>query len=450
MASAQRVPCPVAGWAVLLALTTACSNVSPKLYWRQFHGDGPNRGALDVMTPARLAPKWSADLGGMVRFSSIASDASGNLFVAADHAVVKVSPNGQVLWRHDFAPAFATSTPAVADDGSVYVVVNRRVDTENYSNTLNGLSPAGNLLWTRSFGGVKTAPTYAAPKIWQKAGQSALFVYFNGMLEAFSLDGRLLTGLRDTHHCTVIHGSSWFSDVIEAIWNAIKAIGMKRFDVGAITYYELLAWPDPTPAVIDEARGPYRGTPLVVVADLCGMAGFRWDPNDERLSVAWVYNHGDAARLATPAISAVGTLVTVRESGKTGVVEYFDVFHDPTRATKVGESEKLQDDYAGPPAAVWMGAYSYVAGRRHLYRFDGIGQLVSSAAYSGEAFAAPSCSQNWIYVSTTKGLEVFDPALEHHVLLSMAPYGAGVSAPAIARDGTIYVVDINGILRAYR
>jgi hypothetical protein len=450
MEKAERFPCPAVSLVVLFAaLIVACDDSAPpKRYWRQFHGDGANQGFLDVTTPADLRPRWSVDLGGRVRFSSVVTDPDGSLFVAVDNSVVKVSPAGQIQWRHDFAPAYATSTPAVADDGRVCVVVNQRLGPKSYTNFLHCLSSGGSLLWTRSFAGVQAAPAFGAPKIWEREKRSALFVYANDMLYAFSLDGRLLRGLHDPHHCTVVYGTSWFWDTVELVWDAIKNAGMKTFDINALSEYGDLAWPDPTPAVIDYEGSPYVDTPLAVTADYCGMAGFKWDPGTEELSVVWTYNHGDAAKLATPAVSAVGTLVTARKSGETGTVQFFDIFHDTSKASKVNEYN-IRDDYAGPPAAIWLGAYFYVAGQHRLYRFDGIGQLVSSVAFEGRTFAAPSCSQNWIYVSTTSGLEVFDPELQQHSVLSTTPYGAGISAPTIARDGTVYIVDLAGVLHAY-
>ena len=89
------------------------------------------------------------------------------------------------------------------------------------------------------------------------------------------------------------------------------------------------------------------------------MAGLRWDPVSERFSTVWTWNHGEAARLSTPAVSPVGTLAVVRQSGSGGLVQFFDIFHDPAHPALVGEYE-LHDECVGTPAAIWMGDCTFL------------------------------------------------------------------------------------------
>jgi hypothetical protein len=368
MAVIQRVSGTFARWTTpLLLLAGACggSGTSSPPHWLQYHGDGANQGFLAVNTAASPRQRWSLDLGDRVRFSSAVCDAAGDVYVAAGPRLVKASAAGQVLWAHDFAPAYANSTPAVALDGRVYVVTNLQYGDQSYGSELHCLSGTGNVLWSRTFAGTQPAPAHGAPKIWERARQSALFVYASDRLYAFSLDGRLLTAFDDPHHCTVVYGSSWFWDTVLFVWNAIKSIGMQRFDLSALEWYEDLQWPDPTPAVVAFERTPYESKPLVVTADFCGMAGIQWDPDGERFSLVWTYNHGEAKELSTPAVSATGTLAVVRRGDKSAVVQFFDILDDPGRPSLLGERD-IQDESIGMPAAVWMGAYFYVAAALNL------------------------------------------------------------------------------------
>ena len=324
----------------------------------------------------------------MVRLSSAVCDSAGDIYVAVGTRLVKAGAAGQMLWSFDFAPAYATSTPAVAGDGRVYVVTNEQFAQQSYGSALHCLSAAGGLFRSRTFAGVQPAPCHGAPKIWERAGSGALFVYTSGRLYAFSLDGRLLTAFDDPHHCTVVYGTSWFWDTVLAVWDAIRDMGPSTTDVSALTWYWDLEWPDPTPAVVGFARSPYEASPLVVTADFCGMAGIRRDPVAERFSLAWTYNHAEANYLSTPAVSASGTLAVVRRGDKSATVQFFDIFDDPKHPSLLGEYD-LRDESIGMPAAIWMGAYFYVAGQHRLFRFDGMGKFVGLGRVRGRGVRTP-------------------------------------------------------------
>lgn len=437
------------GFAIAVAVAALSSSCLTSKTWLQFHGDGPNQGFMSVKTSLLLKPRWVADVGGAVAYSSQVLDAAGNIYLSAGWNLVKVTPDGTVAWTRNLPNESLFATPAVGPSGRIYVIANSLPDGQNYQSRLYCFDGGGSVLWSHAFGGVgRPEPTLSSPKVWGDGNHAVVFVYCSGRLYAFAEDGRMPAALDAAHHCTVITNSSWFADFFATIWNAIKQIGMKKLDVSGLRWYDDISWQPPTPAVLSFGRTPFEVKPLVVVADSCGMAGIQWDPVAETLTQLWSVNSPEASPMVTPAVSAGGTLATARKDGTKGVLQFYDVLHDIHKPSLLAEY-RIDDEFSGTPAAIWMGFHFYVASRHRIHRFNALGQLTASADLAGKTWASPSCSVDHVYVNTTVGLEAFDLDLQSHGQNSMAPEGGGINAPTIAPSKAIYAMTPGWHLRAF-
>ncbi len=476
--------------------------------WSQFQGNAPGDGALIVGTEpaARENLKWETDIG-QVFFSSpvIAPD---GLIIVGTYAgdLIAMSPEGGIKWQTRFysnqqvlAPTkskglaqavpviddptsppgdvsdppvnpptppdpFAAdrmySMPAVADDGSVFVITSFDAGNGRLRSTLRKLDSAGNPQWS-SF--PPDSFSTSSPKI--LGNHVFLSSFTNSQLELLIFDfagnivARATPPRCDLPDCGDDNGGSLlghlgevgdslfldnfivdklFLDCALPLLNPYDQPGDCRFEFDGSTSNDLppapFFYPMASVAVAD-------GDPsiVIVVNDLC-MSAFEFMPG--RLNLLWQTSliagcDLGVVRHTSPAITSEGLIVIGNEIG---MVRAFGLLDGADHWTHVGNR------VVGTPATV--GRQIYVPTQRGVRLLDANGQRLTGTA-PGAAAAGSAISADFVYSSTNLGLITRSIDLESFEVIDDTMAGAPGSSPAIGADGTIYVITIDGQLRAY-
>jgi len=103
--------------------------------WPTYRGNAQRTGQSPFKGPARIRVTWEVDLKHEV-CTSPAVAADGTIYVGAGAMLYAITPQGRVLWSHDFVAsghcrtegssngtrqAFTSPTPALAPDGTLYL-----------------------------------------------------------------------------------------------------------------------------------------------------------------------------------------------------------------------------------------------------------------------------------------------------------------------------------------
>lgn len=431
--------CRLLPFFIFVLLLSGCAGIGAGR-WTQFHADGPNQGFIAVHSTYALNPKWTVDLGDGVAFSSPVLSKDGSIYVGASKGLVKVSQDGSIIWKTSFPDARILSSPAVGPDGNIYVISTKNISDKQYHSELHSVTSNGSINWSRNFGGViSDIYTTSSPKIWGNEKNMSIFVYIK-KLYVFSQDGRLLAGYDVENRCTTIVGTSWFSEFFEELGKFFVSLfsgDLFTFDVSALNWHEIFGWPDPTVAIVSYPNTKFELEPLIVVANVCGMTGIQWKP-DDKLNTLWVWNLPDPKKHTSPAVFPNDTIAIGREDG---LVELFNV-ETGAKLSQYNAGEKL----VGTPASI-LGVNFYATSLRHLHEFAANGNLLRKFELKGETLASPAVTADAVYISTTAGLETF--ALDYSVYTADIKPSGGVSSPAVGVDGTIYMITHDGQLRAY-
>ena len=86
--------------------------------------------------------------------------------------------------------------------------------------------------------------------------------------------------------------------------------------------------------------------------------------------------------------------------------------------------------------------------RNMIRRFDFDGELLTTVNLPASTQAAPVISLNHVHIATRGGLQTYDLDLDGDEILD-SDAASYATSPAIGEDGTLYVVTIDGRLRAY-
>lgn len=412
--------------------------------WTQFHTDACSQGFIAVKSAYALEAKWSVEVGRGV-YSSPAIGEDGTIYVGnVTGELVAVNPGGTIKWKVASTSPAIMSSPAVGADNNLYVIVTSKVDDKNFRSTLLSIGPAGDKRWSYTFPG--KGYTTASPKIWGSGQDLNVFVYVAGSgnvlpgneLFIFDQAGKVVY-CEGVSTCRTVTGGDGIFDVLSKLWDLITSFPAD-FDTGGLPLEEVFGWLMPTVAVAEFGTTSPSGQPIVVVVDNCGVIAFRW--NRTNLSTLWSDTYDDSKDHSSPAAFAGGLLAV---GNKGGHVLGYDLLM----------GTKLWDYDAGgavmaTPASFGGGVFVVSGGRRasFLHVVHGFnGAPLRRFALPGASVASPALSANAVYVSFSGGMHTFSLDLSTYAVDGTL-FG-GLSSPAIAHDGTVYVVTRNGSLRAY-
>jgi outer membrane protein assembly factor BamB len=416
--------------AAIVSLTVlSCSVPQP---WNQFHGNGPNQGFMLVNSGFALRPKWSVPIGS-VTYSSPAIGADGTAYTGTTKGeLVAVSPNGNVRWKITPAENSAiVSSPAVGSDGKIYVISVPTTTEHYWSSTLHGVTPDGAIKWSRTF---PTGFTTGSAKTWSAEGTVFVAVHITAVpytqLVIFDQDGN------EIHRENVCGAQIEGGYPIPSDWWKIFTLGGPfTFTIPPVSdpFGPLL----PTVAIVDYSNLTPPNQPIIIVADnACGIRAYQWkSPNVNNL---WNQFYRDRDH-SSPAVDPGGTLIVGRDDGhvvsydlKTGVLQWDYNANEPVKAT---------------PAM--FGSYAFVVSLKHLHVVSiSDGQILSKVDL-GSTISSPAWTANDVYVSSSIGFYTFSADSKLTDIVRIGGAQGGLSSPAVAADGTVYMVTFNGFLLAF-
>lgn len=386
---------------------------------------------------------------GPVAYSSPVIAEDGTIYVGnTDGELVAVNPDGTIRWKR-FFPGAIISSPAVGDDGNIYVISTQKIDEKRFDSTLRSLEPDGDLRWSFVFPGNQFVTS--SPKTLGSAQDLYVFVYLPG--ELFILDdaGEVVhqESMVNYGQHTICGSGVNFGDIIDSLLDFFSkafdcwsfSLPPCKFDprgVGPAPLYESFGWLDPTVAVVAPRD---TGQPIVVVIGPFAIVAFRWSP--PALSHLWSEEYGvdcsddDYKDLSSPAVFANGLLVVGRRDRH--VLAY-----DVQTGARMWDYDAKEAVTATPAS---FGRQVYVVVNSRLDVLDSDGDLLHQYTMAGQSVASPALSADLAYVNATDGLYTFTFDLES--FFRNGQVKGGLSSPAIAKDGTVYVVDRNKKLWAF-
>ncbi len=430
--------------------------------WSQFQSGFSGEGFIAVDTELAVPPllKWETEVGASTFGSSspvIGPD--GTIYVGTIIGeLIAIDPDGNEQWRTVFFNGgVILSTPAVADDGSIFVVVTHPSDPSNASDSdlessLARVSSDGATMWV--------VPAIADERLTTSSPRvlgDFVFLHVPFEIGVFDFDGNLLSQ-GGTGRCTpVCGGGSGILDFFSSLgsfignvfldcltpllvvdsgdcWDNFKA----EFD-GSV---ELLPPPDPTVAIVSSEKVVGSGGPIVISLNGFCMTAYRFnEPNLEFMWVKKVYGGGcgdSPVNHGSPAIVGGGLLVKANARGE---VTAFD----PVTGAELWEYES-DDFFVSTPASFVRPIY--VASSQNIHLLSDNGTLIAKRPLLGSSQASVALSSTHAYLSTSIGLFSFeaDPNTDF-TLDSQA--ASRRSTPAIGDDGTVYALTDAGTLKAY-
>lgn len=423
--------------------------------WPQFHADGASAGANFVATDYALRPAWEFevgehDFGQPVSWPVVGPDGTiyvGNL--AGD--MIAVEPDGTEKWRATTSLRILSS-PAVAEDGTVYAVgtsffPDAEISDDRFRSTLITIDDGGDVVDLTL---VPDGYTAGSPKVWTSGRTHHVFLYANtrrtvlnshsNALFVFDAGGNVV--LQQDLGCSLpLTGGPSIFDLLKELHRLVGGV----FDgSGLPAEPDDYGWVDPTVAVAARPDVVGEGNAIVLVADQAcsNLWGFRWDPPD--LEQLWFVDEEDRfIPSSSPALLADASLAVVgREDGE--VIAYDPADGDELWTYQAGE------EVLGTPASLIR--QIYVASRSHIQALEpATGELVWKRELEGTTSSSPVVSASHVYVSHTGGLQTLDLVLAS---LSVDASGSngGAGSPAIGDDGYVYTIvtrDGTVYLRAY-
>jgi outer membrane protein assembly factor BamB len=430
-----------ARWLLLAAVSAllGCSTVPPG--WRHFHGDLPNTGFLNVRSGYAVSPAWkSAPLpitGSSPVVGRLADGREAVYVGTADARLVALdAADGSVLWQTAFGSgrdrSAIVSSPSVAPDGGVLVIVTTEVPGGGLRSTLHKTDRSGSRRWSFPFPdsgfflGSPRAVAFAQDDLVlalaateRPAGlSSALMVVRDEGDEAHLLD------VKDMGDCPD-DGSS--AERAQRTWRVLS----EPIEHGAVPADLRLA---PSPAAL--ASGP---TLLVAAVDTRCRAGV-WEWDGRRLSTVWKLTHGGEGH-SSPAILANRLVAFGRGDGRlvgydarTGVKMWEYDAGEPVLSTPSGSAEGLL----------------YAASLQHLHAVNAATGTAGPQRLRilGPTLASPAVTTDCVYLPAREMLTV---SRNFKVRSHNSDFaGNGLSSPAVGTNGSIYVVGADGTVWKYK
>lgn len=426
--------------------------------WAQLQGDEEGTGFNFVETTYALPPlkRWTAAVG-PIAFSSpvIAPDRTIYVGTIAGE-VVALNADGSERWRTAFAGESILTTPAVDEDGNIFVITSRLVengDHDYFANKVRKLSPAGAPLAesTTSF-----SNTRSSPKLWFG------YVMVNSPQGLFVFDGPTLALISESNTYGCFGYACGSSDgildfIVTTMLPCILTLGTIELLPGEQCFIGFhpsgsLNIVGPSVAIVDQpslAGNPLE--PIIVTTSSECVSAFRFRPNQpnplDRLDLMWTKLlfggdcDDDRASPSTPAVIVGGQVVVGDAAGR---VRSFDI----QTGAELWDYE-AENPVVGPPVAFLRQIYVPTSGE--LVTLDSDGAELSTIPLRGYGGGA-ALSRSFLYVATSAGIHTFglDPSETFSFDGTIANDAFFSSTtPALADDGSVYVATPDGFLVAY-
>jgi outer membrane protein assembly factor BamB len=181
--------------AFLIGLSAAAPSMAPAgladAAWPMFQGNAAHTGRSTHTGPQTPVLKWAFRVEGMPGSPAIGAD--GTLYLPTgmlneDSAgyLYAVNPNGTQKWRYRFAGIPASTAPAIAEDGTIYVHVNGDDGNQVAVEKLYALNPDGSFKW-----------------LCKPNGDHGMFTSSVQSAPVIGADGTVYIGSINTHLCAV-------------------------------------------------------------------------------------------------------------------------------------------------------------------------------------------------------------------------------------------------------
>jgi hypothetical protein len=445
--------------AAILAATAIALGTAPRAEaaWERFHGDGANRGFVDVTTAT--AGKGSRSVPGLGTFAPgagpvIAPD--GTVYLGTiEGKLIALRADGSALWSRDLAPGQAIhASPAIGSDGSVYVVGTKETTVRDAASSTKRTVLESTLhKFTASGGYVAQIPfpshgsigyTTAPPNIVRSGNVEAVIVpaLFRNRaaasielrLIAFSTSGSVLDDERVTlTKGTATGGGDWKPGLLVCL---IPVLGQLPCALACVPPCEYTPPRDATlpPPVPGAAAFTFAFTagdpPRLVVSDgMHDVVGYTFSPS----GFTEVARASDKARrlVSSPMVMPDGDTFVGTADGALmfGGLSLFE--HPPI--TGLGT-------VVAAPTQTGSGLVAVVGTKAVALLRDA--KVLSRAALPAPSYTAAAASRTHVFVSTTDAFLSFDA--EAQVPLKTFDWvGGGLQPPAIGPQGHVYAMASN-------
>jgi outer membrane protein assembly factor BamB len=357
--------------------------------------------------------------------------------------LLAVDPDGTELWTGLLSgiegESVILSTPAVADDGSIYII---STDYEDEVSTLHKISSSGSLLWNLTL----PKPTTASPTAWEDLVFIAAYREVNGSIFVVDADGNLLQDQSQevSDPCTV-NPENWFGEVAGILVDFFSSFppGVEYDGSSGVTKPPFAL--QPTLTVVDEQTIGGLANPVVIMPQICSVLFYEWTGSGlVRLQHDFLDNerHG----FTSAAVSPSGRVVIGSQDGRLRTY-LIDPTVSPTGIMKDWTHDLNQPiwlDPAATPVPAVKEIFVVTAGR--VWAFSADGDDVDSIVMGDVVTTPPVLSADHVFVGTEGGLVTLDWSLE---LLGEAE---GVTpwlyrSPAIGEEGEVVLGEADGLVR---
>lgn len=419
----------------------SCSNITPTT-WHEFHGNNGNTGFTNFPSKIANKLKWQFPVGD-VGFSAPVVDDDGTIYIGnMSGDLFAIKPDRTQKWKEHFVGRL--SSPAIGASGNIYVTNIQKITATNHSSSLFSVDKQGHSLTNWWFAFPDHGYTTAAPKTWSNGKDEFIFV------PATTDKGPELFTFINDQGAKLIKRSPANCIPDEIINEGIK--NPFEFHIEGIEFDVSVTNQSPPVAISTAVDGGKENPVIVYAAKNCHLMGFRLDPVQKSMTEIWVAP-GVFSFYSPPAITTHGLILLGH--GKTifahGIV-------DGKKIWEFVETTMLSGEYDGfydTPAVLLGTSPSYNLYHQRIIAVDDQGKLQGGSFWAPSrndaSDASPLVTTKYVYAAFTSGLYTLDLKLKQvgHIAFIPGAKTTILSSPAIGPDGTIYMVDANGILEAF-